>query len=487
MLFNSYVFILIFLPLVAAFYFLLYKYLPARWARLFLLTASMGFMSYWNVHFALVLIFSVLVNFTCGSALSAAAGKNAKKPIFIAAIIANILLLGFFKYSNFFLDNINAVFSTQIGALNILLPIGISFYTFMQIAWLTDIYRHGGYRYDFLSYCLYVTFFPYVISGPIAYHSEVIPQMQSDKARHFNMANLCRGLFIFSLGLFKKTAIADNLALIANGGFSASGTLTFAEAWLTSLSYTMQLYFDFSGYTDMAVGVALIFNIVLPVNFNSPYKSLNIQEFWHRWHITLSRFLRDYIYIPLGGNRSGEFRTLINLMLTFLIGGLWHGAAWTFVFWGFLHGAALCVHRLWMKTGLRMNKVMAWILTFNFINIAWVFFRASNWDDAVKIIKGMAGLNGIMVSSNLAGSPFWQSLSAIGIRFGGWHTHLPSTETPVYFFCILLIPFVLLTKNASELLEKFSTNWRTALAASLMMIVGLLLLNDTSSFLYFKF
>ena len=489
MLFNSYIFILLFLPLVAACYFLLHHYLPAKWARLFLLLASLGFVSFWNTQFALVLILSVLFNFFCGSALSSAAERkaNSKKPIFIGGIAANVLFLGFFKYSNFFLDNINTLFSSHLGTLNILLPIGISFYTFMQIAWLTDIYRHGGFRYDFLSYCLYVTFFPYVISGPIAYHSEVIPQMQSEKARHVNVANLCRGLFIFSIGLFKKTAIADTLALIADGGFAASGALTFTEAWLTSLSYTMQLYFDFSGYTDMAIGVALIFNIDIPANFNSPYKSLNIQEFWRRWHITLSRFLRDYIYIPLGGNRSGEARMLLNLLITFLIGGLWHGAAWTFVFWGFMHGAALCIHRLWLKTGFHMNKIIAWILTFNFINIAWVFFRAPDFNSAIGILKGMAGLNGILISPHQADNPFWQKMTIFGIRFGEWRANLPASETYIYFFCILLIPFVLMTRNSNQLLERFSPNWKSALAAGLMMVAGLLLLNEASSFLYFNF
>jgi alginate O-acetyltransferase complex protein AlgI len=489
MLFNSYSFILIFLPLVATIYFLLTNYLPVKWARLFLLAASLGFVSFWNIYFALVLICSVVFNYAFGSAISAADQQTEKKRkiLFIAAVAANIFFLGFFKYSNFFLDNVNAIFATQIRTLHILLPIGISFYTFMQIAWLTDIYRSGGFRYDFLSYCLYVTFFPYVISGPIAYHTEVISQMHSEKARRFNKANLCRGLFIFSIGLIKKTVIADTLALIADGGFGASGMLTFTEAWLTSLSYTMQLYFDFSGYTDMAIGIALIFNIDLPANFNSPYKSLDIREFWRRWHMTLSRFLRDYIYIPLGGNRHGEYRTLASLILTFLIGGLWHGAAWTFVFWGFLHGAALCVHRLWLKTGIRMNKVIAWFLTFNFINVAWVFFRAPDFNDALKILKGMAGLNGILVSPNLAGSPFWQQMTVIGIRFGEWRTNLPNAETPVYFFCILLIPFVLITRNSNELLKNFSPNWKNALAVSLMIVMGLLLLNETSSFLYFNF
>lgn len=489
MLFNSYAFILLFLPLVAAAYFLLNKYFTAKWARLFLLAASLSFMSFWNVYFTVVLIFSVLFNFTCGSVLSAATEKDAKskKPIFITAITANILYLGFFKYCNFFLANINAVFTSQIETLHILLPIGISFYTFMQIAWLTDIYRFGKFRYDFLSYCLYVTFFPYIISGPIAYHSEVIPQFQSEQARRFNLSNLCRGLFIFSIGLFKKTVIADTLALIANGGFAATNELTFMEAWLTSLSYTMQLYFDFSAYTDMAIGTALVFNIKIPANFDSPYKSLNIREFWRRWHITLSRFLREYIYIPMGGNRSSESRTLINVMLTFLIGGLWHGAAWTYVFWGFLHGSALCINRLWIKTGIRLNKAFAWFLTFSFLNFSFVFFRAESWDKAFKILKGMVGLNGILVSPRLAEIPFWQKMTAIGIRFGEWRANLPSAETYVYFLCILLIPFVLTMNNSNEFLEKFSPNWKNAGAVSLMIIAGLLLLNETSSFLYFNF
>jgi D-alanyl-lipoteichoic acid acyltransferase DltB (MBOAT superfamily) len=489
MLFNSYTFILLFLPFVATGYFFLQKYAQGKWAHFFLLAASLSFMGFWNVHFALVLVASVFFNYVFGSALSLPTdwSKKYKNVFFIAAVAANIIFLGFFKYSNFFLNNINMLFSTQIGALHILLPIGISFYTFMQIAWLTDIYRHGGYRYSFLSYCLYVTFFPYVISGPIAYHHEIIPQFLSEKTKNLNIVNLCRGLFIFSIGIFKKTVIADTLGIIADGGFSASGSLTFTEAWLTSLSYTMQLYFDFSGYTDMAVGAALIFNIKLPANFNSPYKALDIREFWRRWHITLSRFLRDYIYIPLGGNRHGEYRTLASLMLTFLIGGLWHGAAWTFVFWGFLHGAALCIHRLWMKTGIHLNKILAWILTFGFINVTWVFFRAKDWDSALNVLRGMTGQNGILVSPKMAENPFWQSLAVIGIGFGEWRANLPPTENVVYFLCILLIPFVLITKNSNEFLEKYSPNWKNALAVSLMMITGMLLLNNTSSFLYFNF
>jgi len=479
MTFNSYSFIFIFLPLVAIIYFGINKYFTAMWARLFLFISSLTFMSLWNTYFAGVLIFSVLFNYTAGVALSNAtedSNNKHKKTIFLFAIIGNILFLAFFKYTNFFLGSIDSFFSTNFNMLNIIVPLGISFYTFMQIAWITDIYRHGGFRYDFVSYCLYVTFFPYVISGPIAFHKEIIPQLESKLASKFNIDNLCRGIFIFSIGLFKKTAIADTLAIVANGGFDASTALSFTEAWLTSLSFTMQLYFDFSGYTDMAIGTALIFNIDIPANFNSPYKSLDIREFWRRWHITLSRFLREYIYIPLGGNRSGEKQTLINIMLTFLIGGLWHGAAWTFIFWGFLHGMAMVVHRLWIKTGLHLNKVSAWI-----------FFRARSWTDAWNIIKGMAGLNGIFISSHQASNPFWQKLTVIGIKFGEWRVHLPEAENTTYFLCIVLIPLVLLAKNSNQLLDKFSPNWKNAFSIAFFTACGLLLLNQATVFLYFKF
>jgi alginate O-acetyltransferase complex protein AlgI len=490
MTFTSYSFILIFLPLVAIIYFGINKYISAVSARFFLLASSLSFMGLWNVYCAFILILSVLFNYFCGLAVSNSVenlNNRRKKIIFLMAIIGNVLLLGFFKYTNFLLTSINSLFLTNFGVLNLIIPIGISFYTFMQIAWITDVYRHGGFRYDFISYCLYVTFFPYVISGPIAYHKEIIPQLESGETAKFNIDNLCRGLFIFSIGLFKKTAIADTLAIIANGGFDAPTALTFTEAWLTSLSFTMQLYFDFSGYTDMAIGTALIFNIDIPSNFNSPYKSLDIREFWHRWHITLSRFLREYIYIPLGGNRSGEKRMLINIMLTFLIGGLWHGAAWTFVFWGFLHGMALIIHRLWMKTDYRLNKVFAWILTFNFVNIAWIFFRAKNWDTAINMIKGMAGLNGILISPHQASNPFFQKLTFIGIKFGEWREHLPLAENTTYFLCIALIPFVLFSKNSNQFLDNFSPNWKNAFAVSFFMALSLLLLNQASVFLYFKF
>ncbi len=238
-------------------------------------------------------------------------------------------------------------------------------------------------------------FFPQLIAGPIVHHKEMMPQFSDAANRHPRVVNIAEGLFIFAIGLFKKAVIADTFAVWVTEGFSHPDALHFTDAWITSLSYTFQLYFDFSGYTDMAIGAALLFNIRLPQNFDSPYKATSIQDFWRRWHITLSRFLRDYIYIPLGGNRKSEPRTYYNLMTTFLLGGIWHGAGWTFLFWGALHGAALVLHRLWKKAGKTMPMILAWFVTFMFVNISWVFFRAKDFHDAFSVLRGMSGYNGL--------------------------------------------------------------------------------------------
>ena len=288
----------------------------------------------------------------------------------------------------------------HIPTLDLALPLAISFFTFQQISYLVDSYRGETKEYDFLNYALFVTFFPQLIAGPIVHHKEMMPQFASKWNLVKNYKNIALGLFIFSIGLFKKVVIADTFAVWATAGFDTATTLNLFEAWATSLSYTFQLYFDFSGYTDMAIGAALLFNIKLPINFNSPYKATSIQDFWRRWHITLSRFLKDYIYIPLGGNRKGEFRTYANLMATFIIGGLWHGADWTFVFWGFLHGFALVIHRAWSKLGFKLNTILAWFITFNFINISWVFFRAKEWDDAIKVLSSMFSLDNMIFNLN---------------------------------------------------------------------------------------
>ena len=342
----------------------------------------------------------------------------------------------------------------------------------------------GGTRqYDFLKYCLFVTFFPQLIAGPIVHHKEMMPQFANTRNKIINYKNIALGLFIFSVGLFKKVVIADNFAIWATNGFDNAIVLNFFEAWATSLSYTFQLYFDFSGYCDMAIGAALLFNIKLPINFNSPYKALSIQDFWRRWHITLSRFLRDYIYIPLGGNRRGKFRTYINLMATFIIGGIWHGAGWTFVFWGFLHGVALVIQRIWSELGFRLNKFVAWFMTFNFINIAWIFFRAKEWGDALKVLKGMFGLSGIVLPNFLAAK--LEFLSKYGVGFNNFIERVGNKNT--FLFMLLGFILVLVFKNSIKKLEQLKFNFRNILLSTVIFTLAILSLNKISEFLYFNF
>jgi alginate O-acetyltransferase complex protein AlgI len=366
--------------------------------------------------------------------------------------------------------------------LKLVLPLGISFITFQKIAFLVDSYKRESMGYNFLNFSLFVTFFPQLIAGPIVHHKEVMPQFDALKNKNINYNNISRGIFIFSIGLFKKVAIADTLAVWATKGFDKAESLTFFEGWITSLAYTLQLYFDFSGYTDMAIGAALLFNIVLPINFNSPYKALDIQDFWRRWHITLSRFLTQYIYIPLGGNRKGITRTYINILIVFLISGFWHGAGWTFIFWGFLHGFATVVNRYWKSLGLNLNKYIAWFITFNFVNVAWVFFRATNWEDAIKVLKGMAGFNGVVLP-NFGLLSFLENL---GITLGTYFIDLSELVkiVPYLFICTIIVVYC---KNSRKMSEHFRPNILTSVYISILFVYCILNFNKISEFLYFNF
>lgn len=406
-----------------------------------------------------------------------------KKSVLAFGITANVALLAYFKYADFLISNFNTLFHTQYGLLHLALPLAISFFTFQQIAYLVDSYRGETKEYDFINYANFVTFFPQLIAGPIVHHKEIMPQFADDKNKVINYKNIAAGLFIFSIGLFKKVIIADTFAIWATAGFDHAQVLNIAEAWVTSLSYTFQLYFDFSGYTDMAIGAALLFNIKLPSNFNSPYKAVSIQDFWRRWHITLSRFLRDYVYIPLGGNRKGEIRTYRNLFLTFLIGGIWHGAGWSFVFWGFLHGIAIVIHRAWSRLGFGMNTLLAWFITFNFINLTWVFFRAKEWKDAVKVIKGMFG-GSIVLPLSMRES--LDSLSEHGVKFGYWLQSVSRSDYTILWVAAAFI-VTLALKNSNEMTEKMKPNYLTVLYAAILFLTAVSSLSKFSEFLYFNF
>ena len=468
MLFNSYAFIFAFLPITFFIYFYLNHKRLTEASKGFLVFSSLFFYSWWNIAYLPIILSSMLFNYIIGNTLNKSKKDRArfsKKSLLVFGIVANLTLLGYFKYSDFFIENFNLVFSSDAQLLHLALPLAISFFTFQQISYLVDSYKEETKEYDFLNYALFVTFFPQLIAGPIVHHKEMMPQFAKTKNKIRNHRNISIGLFIFSIGLFKKVVIADTFAVWATDGFDVATTLNLVEAWTTSLSYTFQLYFDFSGYTDMAIGAALLFNIKLPINFNSPYKATSIQEFWRRWHMTLSRFLKEYIYIPLGGNRKGEFRTYNNLLATFIIGGIWHGAGWTFVFWGFLHGIALVINRAWSKLGFRLWSWFAWLLTFNFVNIAWVFFRAKEWDDAVRVLTAMFNFS-----------------------------HLNLNIDPLQISYIALFLTIIFFKNSNEISKiKFSKTIRLAITAFLFTVSILQLTNimvqadKVSEFLYFNF
>ena len=458
MLFNSYAFIFVFLPLVFFVYFFLNKKRLSNLAKAFLVSASLFFYAYWSVYYLPILLGGIVFNFLVSKFLA----KHQSKAILIFGIVCNLALLGYFKYADFLISNLNAIANTNLSLLHIALPLALSFVTFQQIAYLVDSYNKQTKENSFLNYCLFITFFPQLIAGPIVHHKEMMPQFANKFNLIKNYKFIALGLFVFSMGLFKKSVVADIFSIFANAGFDVEGNLTFLQAWATSLSYTFQLYFDFSGYCDMAIGLALLFNIRLPINFNSPYKALNIQDFWHRWHITLSRFLRDYIYIPLGGNRGGQSRTYLNLFLVFLIGGLWHGAAWTFVVWGALHGVAIVIHRCWQKLNFKLNKIIAWIITFNFVNFTWIFFRAKSFEDAMKVIRGMF--------------------------FGEFKIDVNYLEI---FFVVLAFLVVLLFKNSMQMAfdKKFKFTIWQIFATSFFLFISILAirLNNASEFLYFRF
>ena len=495
MIFSSPKFILLFLPIAFLGYFFLNRHRLVLAGKAWLVIVSLFFYAYWNIAYLPLLLVSILFNFALGSVLSRDPLPDhtdhyrlSPRLVLAGGITANLALLGYFKYADFLIDNINILFNVGFISPHLLLPLGISFFTFTQIAYLVDSYRGEAKEYDFLNYALFVTFFPHLIAGPILHHREMMSQFKSRWNLAVRYRNIALGLFVFSIGLFKKVVIADTFAIWANAGFDNAAPLDFFSAWATSLSYTFQLYFDFSGYCDMAIGSALLFNIWLPINFNSPYQALNIQDFWRRWHITLSRYLRDYLYIPLGGNRCSTPRVYFNLMATFVLGGLWHGASWMFVIWGALHGLALVVHRAWSELGLRMPKAMAWLLTFNFINITWVFFRAGTFDDALRVVGGMADFRSII---NL---PLLE-VPTSSLVWGGWFsdhllTWLPSglAANVFCFAAILLTLGIISQKNSFELMMGGQGVARLSGALLLFCIAMYFTLVTTSSiFLYFNF
>ena len=483
MLFNSHQFILGFLPVTFFIYFYLNKRRMTNSAKCFLVLASLFFYSWWNIAYLPLILGSMLFNYSLGCELAKTRMKAriTKKSILMLGIVANLGLLGYFKYTDFLIENFNYISGSHFGLLNLTLPIAISFFTFQQIIYLVDSYRGETKEYAFLNYSVFVAFFPQLISGPIVHHKEMMPQFENNRNKIINHENIAIGMLFFSIGLFKKVVLADTFATWATNGFDRAEILYFFEAWATSLSYTFQLYFDFSGYADMAIGIGLLFNIRLPINFNSPYKSRDIRDFWRRWHITLSRFLRDYVYIPLGGNKGTSIKTYNNLMVTFLIGGIWHGAGWTFIFWGLLHGLALVLQRLWSSFGLKMPNLLAWFITFNFVNLAWVFFRAESFSDALKVIQGMFLLNGFGFSTF--------PVSMTNQFIVGYMDILGDiiVSKDIIMWLVLGLAVSLFAKNSNEIAAKFRPSIVWIIGTLVILIYSVFAMNQPTEFLYFNF
>ncbi|MBZ0106530.1 MAG: MBOAT family protein [Sulfuricella denitrificans] len=519
MLFNSYPFIFLFLPATLWLFFRIGE-TSHRIAAIWLVLASLFFYSWWNPSFLGLLLLSVIFNYSIGLVLtreSVFRTRRKRKLFLVLGICGDLALLFYFKYAGF----LQEIFSQTPNAGSLILPLGISFFTFTQIAFLVDAFRGEAREPSLPHYALFVSYFPHLIAGPILHHRDIMPQFASASIYRFKYENIAVGLTIFAIGLFKKTVLADGIAPYATPLFDAAGqgmTVTLLEAWGGALAYTLQLYFDFSGYSDMAIGASRLFGIRLPLNFHSPYKASNIIEFWRRWHMTLSRFLRDYLYIPLGGNRHGKTRRYLNLMATMLLGGLWHGAGWTFVVWGGLHGLYLAVNHAWrnvcaaagLDSGRRTWRGQApgVLLTFLAVVVAWVIFRATSLDAAWIILQGMAGENGLVVPVS------WQTnmgrlgefLSIHGASFGDsgifkgssevlWITVLlaitwtfPNTQQ---FMARFDLPSRATTDASADTMQRGALEWQPvwpwAIASGFLFAASILSISKTSEFLYFQF
>jgi D-alanyl-lipoteichoic acid acyltransferase DltB (MBOAT superfamily) len=466
MLFNSYQFTFGFLPIVLAIFWALSARDARRTCAGFVILASLCFYGWWNWHYLFLFGFSILFNFGWSLLLvppdvsADQAGDHRRRTLLGFGIAVNLALLGYFKYRKFLVDSTGALLGVAWHPPQLVLPLAISFFTFEQVTFLVSAYRGEPGARDFLSYCLFIAFFPHLIAGPIVRYAEIYPQFNRNTQFRLAAANVSDGLMIFAFGLFKKVMLADSFRPIVNPLFDRTH-LAFFDAWGGAIAFALEIYFDFSGYSDMAIGLARMFGVKFPENFDSPYQSRSIIQFWRRWHITLSFFLRDYLYISLGGNRHGKFRRDLNLFITMVLGGLWHGANWTFVIWGTLHGLYLWVNHIWAERNYRMPDAAAWALTFLATTVAWVFFRAPTFSRAADFFTAMAGRNGF--SLDLIG---WRELVLIG---GG---------LAVTLFC---------PNRQTILAWQWSGDWLWASAFAILAGVSIMSMANPPPFIYFQF
>lgn len=488
MLFNSYIFIFLFLPLCVTLYFVFYRVRLERTARVWLLGMSLWFYGYFNPSYVLIICGSIIGNFVISKILLWQREKGrmrSAKAVMLLGVAANVALLFYFKYFDFFLSNMNRVFHMDFAMRNIVLPLGISFFTFQQISYVVDSYRGETAGYSLLDYAVFVAFFPQLVAGPIVLHNELIPQLRAKENHRPDAGNLARGLYLFSAGLFKKVIIADTLGNLVKAGFDGLEILTTIDVLLVIVCYALQLYFDFSGYSDMATGIGLMFNIRLPINFNSPYKARSILEFWDRWHMTLTRFLRQYIYFPLGGSKKGRIRTYVNIMIVFIVSGFWHGASWTFVVWGLLHGIAEVLTRRFRNQWDKIPGILQWFLTFGFVSFAFLIFRADSLSQAYIMFRKVATLESLTITPALLEgltipevTHIEQLLHIDGLLGGKYGIHLWISLTIVLYGALGM-------KNCQE--KEFVCNGKTLFQTVGMLSWTIVSLSGISTFLYFNF
>jgi len=496
MLFNSPVYIFIFLPLVVIIYFILNKMRFTIAGKVWLVLASLFFYGYWNEKYLILIMASIAVNYGFGRALrfeQQTEGRRSnrilgRRTILIFGVVFNLGLLGYYKYSEFFIESIRLIFDVDIPFFKLILPLAISFFTFQQIAFLVDCYKKKAKEYSFINYCLFVTFFPQLIMGPIVHHSEMMPQFDRKRNYILQLKNISLGLFIFSMGLFKKVFIADTFAIWAIAGYDSGAPINFFEAWGTTLSFTFQIYYDFSGYADMAIGAALMLNIRLPENFNSPYQSANITEFWKRWHMTLMRWIRDYVYVPLRQLDRSEPNAHLILLITLVMVGMWHGTGWLFIIFGGLHGIALSVHRIWRKLGYRMSRLLGTVLTFLFFNASLVVFRSRDFNDVKRIFEGMVSFDKIIVTEDFSKAFNYLRYDFLPELVGQSEKFIIPIECAEYLLVFGMMAF--LFKNSTQIAKGIvSFRFYHVVFVSFALIFILLanIQNAPAEFYYFQF
>lgn len=486
MLFNSHIFLFIFLPLFLAGWFLLNNRKQYKMAQGYLIGMSLWFYAYFNIGYLWMMLGSCLIGYLLCLSLKKTEAKDRRKLIMVIGCLFHLGTLGYFKYSNFFLENINLAFGTGFSLLEVLLPVGISFYTFQQLGYLIDCYKKDAPVCSFLDYFAFMVYFPQILQGPILRYEELVPQLHEEERRRFSPERFAKGMQHFTIGLAKKVLLADTLAKAVNYGYENYLMLDSISAILLAAGYLFELYFDFSGYCDMAVGLGKMTGIEVTENFDSPLKSASVKEFWRRWHITLSRFFTKYVYIPLGGSRKGKARTILNTLVVFLLSGLWHGASWTFVFWGLLHGIGVA----WDSLGIFKlpKKWMRQALTFVYVCLAFVFFRAETIGQGFSVIKAMVTpkWNGFLFRMGEA-----LDISELYIITKGVSMAAPSLLDFVNLALLILLfavsIAVLASKRAAVIVNKATLSRKYTFAMAFLLAWSILSMSGVSAYIYFSF